>query len=291
MLTGLLRLFAKLPLAWLHYAGLVLGWLSYRLSPSYADRLQENLRRSGIYRDQAEFDALRRGSIREAGKAIAEFPAIWFRPQQQSASLITSVEGWEFVEAAQHQGNGVILLTPHLGCFEVLPQYLALRFPLTILYRPPRFTALEPAMRAGRTRPNIRLATTDVNGVRQLLKALHRGETIGILPDQVPGAGDGEWADFFGRPAYTMTLWSRLAQRCKAPVLMVYAQRLASGGGFKAWFENMPPPKPGEAAARHLNRVLEDIIRRCPEQYLWAYNRYKAPPGVPAPVSTQPADG
>jgi len=291
MLTGLLRLFSLLPLAWLHSAGLVLGWLSYRVSPSYADRLRENLRQSGICSGQTDFDKLLKGSVREAGKAITELPAIWFRPQQQSAAWVTKVEGWEWVEAAQRQGNGLILLTPHLGCFEVLAQYYGLRYPLTVLYRPPRFTALEPAMRAGRMRPNIRLATTDVNGVRQLLKALHRGETIGILPDQVPGAGDGEWADFFGRPAYTMTLWSRLAQRSKAPLVMVYALRLASGAGFEARFEQMPPPQPGESAARHLNRALEGVIRRSPEQYLWAYNRYKAPPGVPAPASARAADG
>ena len=291
MLTGLLRLFAKLPLAWLHSAGVMLGWLSYRLSPSYADRLRENLRQSGIGNDQADFARLLKGCIREAGKAITELPAVWFRPQQQSAGWITKVEGWELVEAAQRQGNGLIILTPHLGCFEVLPQYFALRYPVTVLYRPPRFTALEPAMRAGRMRPNIGLATTDVNGVRQLLKALHRGESIGMLPDQVPGAGDGEWADFFGRPAYTMTLWARLAQRSKAPVVLVYALRLPSGAGFEARFEQMPSVQPGESAARHLNRALEDIIRRCPDQYLWAYNRYKAPAGVPAPASAQSAEG
>jgi KDO2-lipid IV(A) lauroyltransferase len=291
MLTGLLRLFSKLPLAWLHASGVVLGWLSYRLSPSYADRLRENLRQSGICNDQADFDKLLKRNIREAGKAITELPAVWFRPQQQSAAWIKKVEGWELVENAQRQANGLILLTPHLGCFEVLPQYYALRYPVTVLYRPPRFGALEPAMRAGRLRPNIGLATTDVKGVRQLLKALHRGESIGMLPDQVPGAGDGEWADFFGRPAYTMTLWSRLAQRSKAPVVLLYALRLASGTGFEARLESMPPREPGESAARHLNRALENIIRRCPEQYLWAYNRYKAPPGVPAPPSARAADG
>ncbi len=285
MLTGFLRIVAKLPLAWLHSAGSVLGWLTYRLSPSYANRLGENLLASGICHDQPNFKKLLKHSVLEAGKAIAEMPAVWFRPQQESASWVRRVVGWELVEAAQRQGNGLILLTPHIGCFEVLSQYIGLRYPLTVLYRPPRFAALGPAMRAGRMRPDIHLATTDVNGVRQLLKALHRGESIGILPDQVPGAGDGEWADFFGRPAYTMTLWSRLAQRSKSPIVLVYALRIPSGGGFEAHFESMPAPQPGETAARHLNRALEEIIRRCPEQYLWAYNRYKAPAGVQAPAA------
>lgn len=283
MLTSLLRLLAKLPLAWMHFAGGLLGRLTYLVSPSYANRVRENLLGSGICQTRPEFDELLKKSIREAGKAIAELPAVWFRPQHESASWVRNVFGWELIDAAIKQGNGAVILTPHFGCFEVLAQYIAVRYPITVLYRPPHFAGLEPAMRAGRSRPNIHLATTDVSGVRQLLKALQRGEAIGLLPDQVPGSGDGEWADFFDRPAYTMTLWSRLAQRSKAPVVLAYAVRLRSGAGFEAHFDRMPPREPGETDARHVNRALENIIRRFPEQYLWAYNRYKAPAGMQAP--------
>jgi KDO2-lipid IV(A) lauroyltransferase len=226
---------------------------------------------------------LLRNSILEAGRATAELPAVWFRPQPESAGWVRKVHGWDLVEAAQGQGCGLILLTPHIGCFEVIPQYLSLRFPLTALYRPPRFAALDPAMRAGRMRPEMRLAATDISGVRQLLKALNRGEAVGMLPDQVPGAGDGEWAQFFGRPAYTMTLASRLAERSRAPIVLTYAIRLSHGEGFELFFERMPQREAAETAARHLNRALEAIIRRCPAQYMWSYNRYKTPAGVQAP--------
>ena len=283
MLTGFLRLLAKPPLAWLHSAGGVLGRLAYLISPSYAKRLRENLLGSGICRDRPEFEKLLKNSAREAGKAVAELPAIWFRPQYETASWVRKVVGWDVMDAAARGGNGAVVLTPHFGCFEILPHYYAEKYPVTVLYRPPRFRQLDPAMRAGRMRSNIHLATTDVNGVRHLLKALQRGEAIGLLPDQVPGSGEGEWAEFFGRPAYTMTLWSRLAERSKAPVLLAYAVRLPSGKGFEAHFELMPPREPGETAARHVNRALEDIVKRFPEQYLWAYNRYKVPAGVQAP--------
>ncbi len=291
MLTSFLRVLAKLPLAWMHSAGRLLGWLTYLTSPSYAKRVRENLLGSGISRDRAGFEKLLKLSIREAGKAIAELPAVWFRPQHESASWVRSAVGWELIDAAAQAGNGMVILTPHFGCFEVLAQYIAVRYPITVLYRPPRFPGLEPAMRAGRMRPNIHLATTDVAGVRQLLRALQRGEAIGLLPDQVPGSGDGEWADFFGRPAYTMTLWSRLAQRSKAPVVLAYAVRLPSGAGFEAHFETMPPREAGETEARHVNRALEDIIGRYPEQYLWAYNRYKAPAGMQAPSVSSATKG
>jgi KDO2-lipid IV(A) lauroyltransferase len=283
MLTRLLRLLSKLPLPWLHSAGAVIGWLTYRISPSYANRLRSNLYESAVWRDADDFTKLLKSSVLEAGRATAELPAVWFRPQQESAGWVRKVNGWDIVEAARRQGQGLILLTPHIGCFEVIPQYLSLRFRLTALYRPPPFAALEPAMRAGRMRPEMRLATTDVSGVRQLLKALKKGEAVGMLPDQVPGAGDGDWAEFFGRPAYTMTLASKLAQRSQAPIVLTYAIRLPHGAGFELSFESMPPRETGETAARHLNRALETIVRRCPEQYMWSYNRYKTPAGVEAP--------
>jgi KDO2-lipid IV(A) lauroyltransferase len=256
MLTALLRLFAKLPLAWLHLAGAMLGWLAYRASPSYANRLRENLYLGGAWRDQDEFKKIMKINVLEAGKASAELAGIWFKPQIEVAGWVRKVNGWDAVESARSHGSGLILLTPHIGCFEIISQYLSLRFPLT---------ALAPA---------------DVRGVRLLLKALKNGEAVGILPDQVPAQGDGEWANFFGRPAYTMTLAARLAQRTRAPVVITYAIRLPRGAGYELSFEPMPPPEPEESPARHLNRALENVIRRFPEQYIWSYNRYKAPTGA-----------
>lgn len=283
MLTGLLRLLGRLPLSFLHRTGAALGWLVYLTSPRYAARLRENLLQSGLWRGRREYKRLLRANIAENGKATAEVAAVWFRPQQEAAAWVRAVHGWDAVERARAAGKGLVLLTPHLGCFEVIAQYLALRFPLTALYRPPNYRMLEPAMLQGRTRPQLQLASTDLSGVRTLLKALRRGEAVGILPDQVPGAGEGEWAPFFGRPAYTMTLASRLAESTGASVFLMYARRLASGRGYELTFEPMPPREPGESGARQLNRALETVIGRLPEQYLWSYNRYKAPAGAESP--------
>jgi KDO2-lipid IV(A) lauroyltransferase len=258
----------------------MLGWLAYHASPSYANRLRENLHSGRDWQSTEEFKALLETNVREAGKASAELAWVWFRPQAESARAIRKITGWEIVEAARSQGHGLILLTPHIGCFEIISQYLSLQFPLTALYRSPRYSVLEPAMLAGRMRPSMRLAPADVKGVRLLLKALRKGEAVGILPDQVPTQGDGEWADFFERPAYTMTLAARLAQRTNAPVVITYAIRLPHGTGYELSFETMPVPQPGESSARLLNRALENVIRRFPGQYMWSYNRYKAPAGM-----------
>jgi KDO2-lipid IV(A) lauroyltransferase len=107
----------------------------------------------------------------------------------------------------------------------------------------------------------------------------HRG-AVGLLPDQAPKSGEGVWADFFGRPAYTMTLVARLQRATGAAIIMAFAERLAGGRGYHIHFEEVPTAQFDEAA---LNRAIEAQIRRRPEQYLWSYSRYKVPAGAGAP--------
>jgi KDO2-lipid IV(A) lauroyltransferase len=273
-----LRLAARLPLAAAHRLGSVLGWAIYGISPTYRRHLRENLRQAGYADPRA-----RREAIAAAGRMLAELPAIWFRPRERVASLVTRVQGLEAALEARAAGKAVVFLTPHMGCFEVAAQYAAERMPITVLYRPPKMGWLEPVMREGRAHPNLRLAPADVSGVRGVLAALKRGEAAGFLPDQVPGEGEGEWADFFGRKAYTMTLAARLAARDNVLCLLAYAKRLPRGEGFEIVLRPLPAPLPGETATRRVNRALEALVRECPGQYLWGYNRYKIPKGARPP--------
>jgi KDO2-lipid IV(A) lauroyltransferase len=272
------RLLAALPLRTVHALGVALARLAFALSPRERRRLDENLRRAG-YADPA----VRRAAIAEAGKTLLEMPWLWTRPQNEVVELVRSVEGETYVRQAQAEGRGIIYLTPHLGSFEVAAQFAAAHSPITAMYRPPRQTALEPLIRAGRARGNVRLASADVRGVFALLKALRNGEWVGILPDQVPSKGEGEWAEFFGHPAYTMTLAPRLHKNTGAAVVLAFCERLPHGAGYRIHLEPLPPAAPGETAARHINRGLEGLIRKCPQQYLWSYNRYKVPAGVAPP--------
>ena len=281
MVLGLARLLAALPLSLLHRLGAIAGNAVYLLSPRYRHYFSTNLRAAGFTEP-----TLLRQAIAEAGKGLLELPAIWLRPHAAVAGWVAQVSGWELVEAALARRRGIIFLTPHLGCFEITAQYYAYRAPadapITVLYRSPKKKSVEPLMLAGRRRPNLRLASADLKGVRILLRALKMGEAIGILPDQAPGVGEGEWVDFFGRPAYTMTLAGRLAG-AGAEVILAYAERLPRGLGYHLHLEAMPAPLPGESPARTLNRALEGLIRECPAQYGWGYNRYKAPAGALAP--------
>jgi len=285
LLKTLLTPLASLPLRWLHSLGVLLGWLVYFASPRYAARLRENLEKSGVCTDPSGCRRLLRQAIAEAGKSGIELLSVWLRPEQEALQLMRQCHGWEHVEAALARGKGIIFLTPHLGCFEITSLYYAARHPITVLYRPPKLRWLQPLLEIGRQRGQVTLAPTDMSGVKALLKALKRGEAAGILPDQTPGNGEGVWAQFFGRPAYTMTLAARLARSTDAAVILAYAERLPRGEGFDLWLEPLSAglPEQPEAAARFINAAIENLIRKQPAQYLWSYNRYKVPRGALPP--------
>lgn len=277
----LFRFLSRLPLPLLHVLGCLLGWLTYALSPTYRRHLRANLAQA--LGDRAGFFLAWRVAA-EAGKGVLELPAIWLRSLEQATALVRDVRGWDEVAAAQDSGRGVIFLTPHLGCFEITAQWLSTRLPLTVLYRAPKQPWLEAMMRAGRTRPGMTSVPADLSGVRALLKVLRQRGNIGILPDQAPGAGEGAWLPFFGRPAYTMTLAARLSET-GAAVVFLWGERLPGGGGFRLHFQRPQVPLDGDTLTRAaaINREVEALIRQCPVQYLWGYNRYKQPGGAEPP--------
>lgn len=277
MLVFIFRLLSTLPLPVLHWLGSLLGWLVYLLSPSYRRRLKANLEGAGFGQHLSS-------AIAESGKAIVELPFVWCAKPERVARLATD-ENWDYVQSVLDRKKGIVFLTPHLGCFEITAQQIALRTPLTVMYRPPRKAALKPLIEGARARRNLHLAPANLSGVRILAKCLKRGEPIGVLPDQVPQEGEGVWAPYFGRTAYTMTLPAKLAQLGNAEIILVYAERRPGGAGFIVRFvpfEGSLEGGPAEQAAT-INRAMEQLIARCPAQYFWSYNRYKQPEGVAAP--------
>src|ERR1043166_1646390 len=277
MIRLLLQPLARLPLRWLHACGAMLGWIVYFASPVYAARLRANLSQSGLAPGPDAYRALLHASIAEAGKGFFELPALWLRDEASVARLVVQCDHMEVYQAAQQRGKGIIFLTPHLGCFEVCAVYAAQYSPITILYRPPKIKWLAPLLAGARGRGGVRLATTDLWGVRKLYLAIKRAEAVGMLPDPAPGFGDGVWAPFLGRQAYTMTLGLRLRESTGAAVILAFAERLPAGRGYRIHMHELPAEARDAAA---LNRAIEQLIRACPAQYLWSYNRYKTPAGA-----------
>lgn len=121
------------------------------------------------------------------------------------------------------------------------------------------------------------MAPADLKGVEQLLRALKRGEAIALPPDQAPNSKGGVWVEFFGRPAYTTTLVKKLQRATGAALIAGFAERLPDAKGYRIEYRSVPTENFDEAM---LNRVIEDLVRRCPSQYIWSYNRYKIPRGA-----------
>ncbi len=285
MLLALFRALALLPLPLLHAAGRLLGLLVYACPGRYRRRLQANAAQAG-YPDAA----FARRAAAETGAMILEMPKVWFRNAESLAS--TGSDDLAVVDAARAEGRGILFLTPHLGCFEISARYVAAQdIPLTVMFRPPRIPALAPLLDTARNTSGVKAVPANLNGVREFVRALRRGESVGLLPDQAPGEGDGVWAPFFGRMAYTVTLPGRLAAQTGVPVILVAGERLPRGRGWRVHFMRVPEPLPADpqAQAALFNATMEQLIRRIPHQYLWSYNRYKIPRGAP-PAPPVPSD-
>lgn len=266
------KIFSRLPLGLAQALGGLLGWCVFVASSTYRRRFLVQARQAGLGAAQW------RPAVAAAGQLVAELPRLWL-----GAPVPVQWVGQAHVEAALLAGRGVVFLTPHLGCFEIAAQAYADRFgaarPMTVLFRPPRQAWLREWVNRARSRPGLLTAATSQAGVRQLLRALKQGQCVGLLPDQVPPEGQGQWLPFLGRRAYTMTLAARLAHQTGACVLMAWGERLAGGRGFRVHVQPLPGPLDADTvqATTQINQALGTLILSCPGQYLWGYARYKQP--------------
>jgi Kdo2-lipid IVA lauroyltransferase/acyltransferase len=288
----LFRFFSVWPLAALHAMGGPLGWLVWGLSPRYRQQFRANISQAGL----SFVDA--RPAIAEAGRFVAELPRLWLGGKGQSCLSNVTVEGHALTVQAFAKGKGVIFFCSHSGGFELAPQAFAeLYGPITAIYRPARKAWLARLEAIARDRPDLTVLPADLRGIRLMHRALKANQGVAMLIDQVPPEGMGVWAPFFGRPAYTVTLGTRLALQTGAALIPVTCERLPRGRGYvlKFWpeVEGLPgvdgnaKPDIVQAATR-MNQMLETMILSQPGQYLWGYSRYKTPRQVASPTATAP---
>lgn len=267
------------PLRLMHVLGAALGMGVYWASPSYRRHLQDHVLLAGLPRRCVG------SAARHAGRMVAELPWLWTRPPGAPLGWRLEWDNAARLETALAAKRGLLLLSPHIGCFELVAQSFAERYgaehTMTALYRPARKAALRELVARSRNRPGLVTAPASLSGVRQMIRALRTGEAVGILPDQVPPEGQGVWAPFFGKPAYTMTLVGRLARQTGCEVLLLWCERLPGSRGYVIRVQEPPAPWPdtddAQAWAQALNAAMAYVIRQAPEQYLWGYKRYKKP--------------
>lgn len=272
-MRALFLITARFPLSFLHCCGWCMGWFTFLLSPSYRRHFLLQTRQAGVaWRQWLP-------AVGHSGKLVAELPRIWL-----GKPVSARWANYDLLQSTLQLGRGAVLLTPHCGSFEAAAQLYAREFgvagqPITVLFRPSRQPVLTDIVAQSRQRPGMRTAPTSLAGVKQLIKALRAGESVGILPDQVPPLGQGVWAPLFGRDAYTMTLAARMAAQTGAPMLWVWGERLSWGRGYVV-HAIAGPDLTGldvQEACRVLNASMETVIRQAASQYLWGYNRYKQP--------------
>lgn len=291
LLLLFIRLLGLLPLRANHALGAGIGWLLARLPNRARREARVNLGLCFPHLSEAERQRMLEQSLIETAKTATEVAYFWTRSPECLERLAVEVRGQKLMEAARAQGRGVLVAVPHLGSWEYLGLFWARRVALSSLYRPPRRPQYEALITWARQRTGATLLPTTPSGIRRLYKALARGEVAAILPDQEP-PGQGVFVPFFGRPAKTMTLLSKLAAQSQAPVLFAFAERLPRGRGYRIHLAPAPEAIAAAdplAAARALNQGVEACVAVAPTQYQWTYRRFRRQPdGSRDPYSHAP---
>lgn len=282
LLAALLWLLGRLPLRFLQAIG---AWLGRRWHA--ADAYDVRVARRNLELCLPDLDAparelLVRQCLEHTGRSLLELAWIWFRPLPQVLARIEVGEAARLLAEAAGDGP-VIVAAPHLGSWEVLNLWLCSQRPLAVLYRPPRQRWLEALLNHARSRAGAEPVPATRSGVRRLVSLLREGSMLGILPDQQPKQGDGDFAPFFGRPALTMNLLPRLVRRFDAEVLLAWAERLPRGAGWRLHL-TLASPAPTDAGL--LNAQVEHCARQALAQYQWTYRRFGVTPqGAPSPYA------
>jgi KDO2-lipid IV(A) lauroyltransferase len=287
LIKSLLVSCSWLPLAVSHALGSVIGW-GFMLIPNRAARdTKTNIGLCFPELARSEQRRLVRQSLVETGKTLMEIGALWMRPGKKALQLIRYVEGLDVALKARKAGYGLILATPHLGAWEAAGLYCGATFNMTCLYRPLRMIELEELVHDARSRLGANYVPAIARGIRVVSRAVGKGGTVAMLPDQEPRSGSGHFAPFFGIPAYSMTLLVRLSKRTGAPIVFTYCERLPRGRGYRLHFRKAPQEIHSldtDAAVTAMNRVVEGLIRECPAQYQWSYRRFGNRPKGERPI-------
>ncbi|MGY6555524.1 MAG: lysophospholipid acyltransferase family protein [Wenzhouxiangella sp.] len=278
---ALIRLLSWLPLRLLYFLAIGPALLLYLLPWRKHAVIRTNLALAFPELSRAERQALHRRHLIELTRLALESGAVWRWSAQRLRHHLRHLSGWDQVENARRSGQGVLLLGGHFGNWELSSLAVSLLGPFSGLYKPPRQVAVDQAVTRSRARFGARLIPAGSPAMRHMLRELKAGGTVGLLMDQLPRQGEGVYAPFFGRPALTMNLAHRLAERTGCAVFFAHAERLPRGRGWQMTFENMTAALRGaapESAATAMNQRLERVIRRQPAQYLWLYKRFALPP-------------
>lgn len=276
-----IRFFALLPLRLLQSTGAFFGDMAWKLNADMAKYTQLNLKACYPEMNDQEREQLGRNSLQETFKMMFEVGKAWLQPVEVTVESIKRVNDQADIESLITKGDGVVIIAPHLGNWEILNLYMSQRFKLHVLFQPPDIDGLEAFISQGRVKAGTNVYPTNRRGVMAIFDALRKGEVVGILPDQEPPSEGGIMSPFFGNDALTMTLVSKLIQKTKAKAVCAYARRLEKGKGYEVVIKPANEEIYSQdinVSVAALNKTVEASVREVPEQYQWEYKRFRQGP-------------
>ena len=279
----LLRVFSGIPLAFRKALFITLAFLFYLVVPRQRFIALHNLSRAFPEKSPAEIGKIARGVYRHIGILAAEF---FESPHLTREKILQSmtIEGWEHCRRALEKGKGMLLLTGHLGNWELSVTIFALLVkPLTAIYRPLDNPILEAMVRQIRESAGNKTLPKD-RAMRPMLRTLKQNGVLGILIDQNVAWYEGVFVPFFGRKACTTDGIALLALHTGAPVLPGFLIRQPDGRYLIKFLAEVETIRTGDRRqdvltnTRRYNEILEELIRQYPDQWLWIHHRWKTRP-------------
>ena len=288
LVMAVARPLGRLPRALARRLAEALAWSVYRLHGRLRRVGERNLELSFPALNATQRDQILRGVFRHLGWQLVEFCRMSRYTAENTRNWIRT-EGLDNYLAAQARGKGVLIVTGHLGAWELSSFYHSLTgHPMSMVARPLDNRPLDEFVNAIRCLHGNRVLPKD-DFARGLLTAMHNGETVGILMDTNMTPPQGVFVNFFGRKACGASGLARIALKTGAAVLPGFmlweeAERhyvLHFGPELK--FERSDDAEAEILAATQLcTSVIESWIRRSPDQWLWIHRRWKTrPPGEP----------
>ena len=278
LMFGSLWLVTRLPFGWQMAIGRLIGALALRLAGRRRHIATVNLRLCFPDQSEDQRQRLLKGHFDALGRGVVETALAWWgrsAPLRDKARMV----GLEHLQRAQSKGRGVILLSAHFTTLELGGRLLALESPFHVLYRKHKNPLFETVMQRARRRRFERAIPRD--DTRALLASLKSGMPVWYAPDQNHAGPQAVFVPFFGIPASTLTATARLARLSGAPVVPFFPVRLPGSEGYLLVLcpalEDFPGGDIEQDTAR-INRLIEDVVREIPEQYLWVHRRFKTRP-------------
>lgn len=274
---GLLRLSVMLPFKWQRQLGRGLGWLTYRLMKKRRHIAETNVRLCFPELSQQQREAIVKKTFDNNGIALFETAMAWWASRQRLKKMC-QVSGLEHIHKALAEGKGVILLTAHFSTLEIGAAMMALHQPIQVTYKKARNPLFEAVVKHSRERNFIN--AIDTYDTRKTVNTLKQGLVTWYAMDQDFGAHRSVFVPFMGVETCTLTTPSRFA-RMTGAVIVPYFPRRDDNGHYQLTIlpalQDFPSDSLEQDAAR-INALIEEYVRKTPEQYLWVHRRFKTRP-------------